>query len=68
MKERRDEINGRMMRKIIIIEDLLLSNKNRIAVEEKLAQFNNLFKMLLNVHEVERVSYSKIVKYLLKSL
>ena len=56
------------MRKIIIIEDLLLSNKNRIAVEEELAQFNNLFKMLLNVHEVERVSYSKIVKYLLKSL
>ena len=68
MKERRDEINGRMMRKIIIIEDLLLSNKNRIAVEEELAQFNNLFKMLLNVHEVERVSHSKIVKYLLKSL
>ena len=68
LKERRDEINGRMMRKIIIIEDLLLSNKNRIAVEEELAQFNDLFKMLLNIHEVERVSYSQIVKYLLKSL
>ena len=57
LKERRDEINGRMMRKIIIIEDLLLSNKNRIAVEEELAQFNYLFKMLLNIHE----EYSQVL-------
>ena len=26
-------------------------NKNRIAVEEELAQFNDLFKMLLRIHE-----------------
>ena len=39
------------MRKCSIIEDLLFSNKNRIAVEEELAQFNDLFKMLLNIHE-----------------
>ena len=51
LKERREKINGRMMRKCSIIEDLLFSNKNRIAVEEELAQFNDLFKMLLNIHE-----------------
>ena len=37
LKERREKINGRMMRKCRIIEDLLLSNKNRISVEEELA-------------------------------
>ena len=45
LKERREKINGRI-RKSSIIEDLLLSNKNRIAVEEELAQFNYLFKIL----------------------
>ena len=50
-KERREKINGRMMRMCSIIEDLLLSNKNRIAVEEELAQFNDLFKTLLSIHE-----------------
>ena len=38
LKERREKINGKMMRKCSIIEDLLFSNKNRIAVEEQLAQ------------------------------
>ena len=42
LKERREKMNGRMMRKCSIIKDLLFSNKNRIAVEEELAQFNNL--------------------------
>ena len=37
LKERREKINGRMMRKCRIIEDLLLSNKSRISVEEELA-------------------------------
>ena len=39
------------MRKCSIIEDLLRSNKNRIAEEEELGQFNALFKRLLNFHE-----------------
>ena len=39
------------MKKCSIIEDLLFSSKNRIAVEEELAQFNELFKMLLSIHE-----------------
>ena len=50
MKERREKIHGRMTRKSSIIEDLLFSNKNIIAVEEELAQLNDLFKMLLSIH------------------
>ena len=46
-----------MMRKCSIMEDLLLSNKNRIAVDEELAQLNNLFKMLLNIRE----EYSQVL-------
>ena len=48
LKERREKINGRMMRKCSIIEYLLLSNKNRIAVEEE---------FLLNIHE----EYSQVL-------
>ena len=57
LKERREKINGRMMRKCSIIEDLLLSNKNRITVEEELDHFNDLFKMLLKIHE----EYSQVL-------
>ena len=39
------------------MEDFLLSNKNRIAVDEELAQLNNLFKMLLNIRE----EYSQVL-------
>ena len=57
LKERREKINGRMMRKCSIIEDLLFLNKNRVAVEEELAQFNYLLKVLLSIHE----EYSQVV-------
>ena len=50
LKERREKINGWIRRECSIIEDLLFSNKNRIAVGEELVQFN-LFKMLLSIHE-----------------
>ena len=50
-------MNGRIMKKCSITEDLLFSNKNRIAVEEELAQFNELFKMLLSIHE----EYSQVL-------
>ena len=33
------------------IEDLLFSKKNSVAVEEKIGQFHDLFKMLLSAHE-----------------
>ena len=46
-----------MMRKYNIIENLLFSNKNRVAIEEELAQFNDLCKMSLNIHE----EYSQVL-------
>ena len=49
-------VEHREHRKCSIIEDLF-SNKNRIAVEEELPQFNNLFKMLLSIHE----EYSQVL-------
>ena len=51
LKERRRKINGRLIRKYSIIEDLLFSSRNAVIVEEELGQFNDLFKMLLSVHE-----------------
>ena len=51
LKERRRKINGRMIRKYSTIEDLLFSSRNAVIVEQDLGQFNDLFKMLLSVHE-----------------
>ena len=51
LKERRRKINGRLVRKYSTIEDLLFSCRNAVIVEEELCQFNDLFKMLLSVHE-----------------
>ena len=57
LKEMREKIKGRMMRKCGVIEDFLFSKKSRIAVEKELAQFNDLFKMLLSIHE----EYSQVL-------
>ena len=54
LNERREKVSGRMMRKCSIIKDLL---SNRIAAEEERTQFNDLFKMLLNIHE----EYSQVL-------
>ena len=51
MKERRRNINGRLIRKFKTIEDLLFLIQNAVIVEEDLGQFNDLFKMLLSLHE-----------------
>ena len=45
------------MKECSIIEDLLFSNKNKIAVEEELAHFNDLLKMLLSINE----EYSQVL-------
>ena len=57
LKKRREEINRRIIRKCSIIEYLFFSNKNRVAVEEELAQFNDLFKVLLCIHK----EYSQVL-------
>ena len=57
LKKKREKINKRMIRKCSIIEYLFFSNKNRVAVEEELAQFNDLFRVLLCIHE----EYSQVL-------
>ena len=51
LKERREKINAWLQRKNSLIVDLLFPTRNLVAVEEELAQFNDLFKMLLSMHE-----------------
>ena len=51
LKGRRRKINGGLIRKYSTIEDLLFSSQNAVSIEEELRQFNDLFKMLLSVHE-----------------
>ena len=48
---RRSRINGRLIGKYATIEDLLFLVRNVVSVQEKMAQFNDLFKMLLFAHE-----------------
>ena len=50
LKGRREKINARSQRKSSTIEDLLFSKRNMVTGEEELAQFNDLFKMLLGIH------------------
>ena len=50
LRKRRRKINSVLIGKYSIIEDLLFSSKNIVAVEEEIKQFNDLFKMLLDAH------------------
>ena len=43
-------INKKMIRKFGVMNDLLYSMKNSVTVEEYLAQFDDLFKQLMKVH------------------
>ena len=47
----RSKINSRLIRKHSTIEDLLFSSKDITAMEEEIKQFNDLFKMMLDVHQ-----------------
>ena len=51
LRERRRKINSRLIRKYGTIEDLLCSSTNKVAVEEEMNQFNDLLKMLIDVHQ-----------------
>ena len=50
LRERRRKINSRLIRKYGTIEDLHCSSINKVAVEEEMSQFNDLLKMLIDVH------------------
>ena len=51
LKERREKINAWLQSKNSTIMDLLFPTRNLVGVEEEFAQFNDLFKMLLSMHE-----------------
>ena len=51
LRERTRKINSRLIRKYGTIEDLLCSSTNKVAVEEEMNQFNDLLKMLIDVHQ-----------------
>ena len=50
MKERRDKVYARLIRKCAAIEDLFYSSRNITAVQEEMCQFNDQLK-LLSLHE-----------------
>ena len=45
------KINSGLIRKYGTIEDLLCSSTNKVAVEEEINQFNDLLKILIDVHQ-----------------
>ena len=55
LKERREKINGMLLRRCSTIEDLLFSTKNLVAMEGELAELNYLVKMLMDTHEEHNV-------------
>ena len=50
MKERRDKVYARLIRKCAAFEDLFYSSRNITAVQEEMCQFNDQLK-LLSLHE-----------------
>ena len=51
LRERRRKINSRLIRKYGTIEDFLYSSTNKVAVEKAMNQFNDLLKMLIDIHQ-----------------
>ena len=51
MKERRDKVHVRLIRKCAAIEDLFYSSRNITAVQEEMCQFNDQLKLLMSLHE-----------------
>ena len=51
LSERERERNSRLIRRYGTIEDLLCSSTNEVDVEEDMNQFNDLPKMLIDVHQ-----------------
>ena len=51
MKERRDQVYVRLIRKCAGIDDLFYFNRNITAVQEETCQFNDQLKLLMSLHE-----------------
>ena len=51
IKDKRQRLYSRLLRKSGAIEDLFYSSKNKVAVEEELAQFNDILKLVVAAHK-----------------
>ena len=51
MKERRQKLHKRIQRSWNTIEELQLSERNMAPVQQELAQFNDVYKLFVNLHE-----------------
>ena len=51
IKDKRQRLYSRLLRKSGAIEDLLYSSKNKVVVEEELAQFDDILKLVVAAHE-----------------
>ena len=51
MKERRQKLHKRIQRSWNTIEELQLSERNMAPVKQELAQFNDVYKLFVNLHE-----------------
>ena len=51
MKERRDKVYARLIKKFVVIENLFYSSRNITAVQEEIFQFIDELKLLMSLHE-----------------
>ena len=51
LREKKRRLEARLARKAAAIEDLLYSSKNFITIKEKLAQYDDIFKLIIKNHE-----------------
>ena len=51
IKNKRQRIYSRLLRKYGAIEDLFYSNKNKVAVDEELVQLNDILKLIVAAHD-----------------
>ena len=51
MKERRDKVYAKLIRKWAAIENLFYSSRNITAVQEEMCQLNDQLKLLMSLHE-----------------
>ena len=58
IKDKRQRLNSRLLRKNGAIEDLFYSSKNKVAVEEELTQFNDILKLCKQYMEEEEINNS----------
>ena len=51
MKERRDKVYARLIKKFVVIKNLFYSSRNVTAIQEEIFQFIDQLKLLMSLHE-----------------